>query len=105
MRRLDPRACAVLLGLAATGHGAPMAEPPGGYVGVAACAGCHAEAAARWRASRHARSSDALTPAERARRACQACHATGDAPAAAAVRPAVECEACHGAGGSYAHDD
>jgi hypothetical protein len=106
-------AAALPLAVAQTSRGRAVAsEPavvaramPGGYLGAEACGACHREALATWRGTAHARSSAALSSAERARRACQACHATGDAPAAPAIRAAVECEACHGPGEGYAADD
>src|SRR5689334_7877155 len=90
----------VVSAVAAVGDG--VASP---YVGADACATCHAEIAAGWRQTAHARALASLSAAEAASPRCRACHATGDAPLADAPLDGVQCEACHGAGLDYAPDD
>ncbi len=80
------------------------------YVGEAACAPCHASAAATWDASAHASAWAALEGASAGQRAdCVGCHATGyrqpggfrDPAASSLALGQVGCEACHGPGSDH----
>lgn len=97
----------VAVSAALAGAGAPLAAeaPTGRYLGVDACASCHAEIAATWRKTAHAGALAPLAPREAASPRCRACHATGEAPLGRSDLPGVQCEACHGPGADYAADD
>ncbi|MEL6188546.1 MAG: multiheme c-type cytochrome, partial [Myxococcota bacterium] len=85
----------LLLLLAATA--AQAAEP----LGASRCGSCHIEAYTSWSGSRHARSLERLTEAQRKDPTCRACHTFApdrDDPALAGV----QCESCHGEGSQYA---
>jgi hypothetical protein len=85
---------------------------PRDHVGSQACASCHAEIAASWAKTAHARAGESiyggLTPPpqkrggsppngkRKARGRCLGCHATSRAEPVA-----VGCEACHGPGAAY----
>ncbi|MBU0552239.1 cytochrome c family protein [Myxococcota bacterium] len=64
------------------------------FVGARQCKGCHEAHYQRWRASPHARASEALSEVQRRDPRCGACHAT--APEEGLY--GVQCEACHGPG-------
>jgi hypothetical protein len=80
-------------------------KPASPFVGADACATCHADVAASWRATAHARALARLDRREAASPRCRSCHATGEAPLGRSDLPGVQCEACHGAGADYAADD
>ena len=87
-----------------------LGAPPAGegrYLGSEACRGCHPEAYARWRATRHAAPYAGLAAADRGNPACLRCHVTAFADpaggaAGAEALAAVGCEACHGPGADHA---
>lgn len=107
--------------------GMPPVAAQAEYKGVKVCAKCHAEQAAAWKTTAHAKAFESLKPgvkSEAKARAkldpakdytadanCVGCHVTGYgkpggyqaglAADAAAVVVGVVCEACHGPGGSY----
>lgn len=64
---------------------------------AAACAACHAEAAAKWRTTGHARAWSALPEGRRGDPRCASCHATpvGRPGGGLQLRPDVACSACH----------
>ncbi|HEY7371792.1 MAG TPA: multiheme c-type cytochrome, partial [Polyangia bacterium] len=75
-----------------------------GYIGTAACGGCHAPALAQWKTTRHARALAALARVGRDRDpSCVGCHVTGylqpGGPASVAAAHErfanVGCESCH----------
>jgi len=84
----------------------------GEYVGSAACADCHAEEHAAWRATPHATALHTLVDARREHNAkCVACHVVGlgtetgwDFERPAPELAGVGCEVCHGAGADHARD-
>lgn len=73
----------------------------GEYVGLETCAACHADVAASYGATAHARSLEVLKAAgSEGDPACLACHTTGLRDSTY-VDGAVTCEACHGPGGAH----
>lgn len=112
-------AAVVVAGGCAASAGAPAPVGPlvvrgaaesGGatFLGSSACRGCHEEAYARWRATRHAREFAGLPPADRQAASCLRCHATGYGEPlgyrSAGETPelaGVGCEACHGPGAGH----
>lgn len=82
-------------------------EGAAAFLGSAACAGCHVEQYARWRAGGHARDFAGLLPADRSVTACLRCHVTGYGERngyRAGADPDlsnVGCEACHGPGADH----
>jgi 2',3'-cyclic-nucleotide 2'-phosphodiesterase (5'-nucleotidase family) len=102
------------VGIGTPSHGPPAAPAPPGplaYVGTAACGGCHKEALAFWRTTKHARAMEALAKVKRDRDpTCVGCHVTGylrpggpnDVALAATRFREVGCEACHGPGLTHA---
>ena len=75
-----------------------------GFIGSAACGGCHEREYAVWLTTPHARAYESLADSSR-QASCRACHTTGDAPAGPAYFRGVGCESCHGAGAAYAPAD
>ncbi len=81
----------------------------GPYVGNNACTGCHAEQAAQWETTGHARAWAALVAQERQYDPdCYTCHVTGATDREGPKDPRrlggledVGCEACHGAGRAH----
>jgi hypothetical protein len=88
---------------------APTPERPG-YVGSAACAGCHPAATVAFRAMKHARAYAALVDQGKQHHLdCVTCHVTGwQRPGGVCRidktegRAEVGCEACHGPGSRHA---
>ena len=89
--------------------GSPTA-PGAGYIGTAACGGCHAPALAQWKTTKHARALAALARVGRDRDpSCVGCHVTGylQPGGPATVADAHErfanigCESCHGPGSKH----
>jgi 2',3'-cyclic-nucleotide 2'-phosphodiesterase (5'-nucleotidase family) len=89
---------------------APAAVARAGYIGTAACGGCHAPALAQWKATKHARALAALARVGRDRDPrCVGCHVTGylqpggpaDIAEARERFANVGCESCHGAGSKH----
>ena len=87
-------------------------EPPatgGMYVGSASCKGCHAEAYALWRKSKHAHAYQTLVlHGHAADPECLTCHTVGFGFQTGFVNiettpnlPDVGCENCHGVGGNH----
>jgi hypothetical protein len=81
-----------------------------GYIGTAACGGCHAPALAQWKTTKHARALAALARIGRDRDpSCVGCHVTGylqpGGPASVAGAHErfanVGCESCHGPGSKH----
>lgn len=102
-----------LLNLAwAKAHGqdcdAPTLERPG-YVGSAACLGCHPDATRAWKAMKHAQSYEALVEkGKQYHLDCVSCHVTGWQQPGGVCRidktegrEEVGCEACHGPGSKH----
>jgi hypothetical protein len=69
------------------------------FLGPESCKGCHPEAYAVWRASKHARSMESLTAEQQHDARCTTCHAPNLADQKMAV---IGCETCHGGGQYYA---
>ncbi len=87
-------------------------EPPatgGMYVGSASCKGCHAEAYALWKKSKHAHAYETLVShGHAADPECLMCHTVGFGFQSGFVSmettpnlPDVGCENCHGVGGNH----
>ena len=87
-------------------------EPPatgGTYVGSASCKGCHAEAYALWKQSKHAHAYETLVShGHAADPECLTCHTVGFGLQTGFVNmettpnlPDVGCENCHGVGGNH----
>ena len=87
-------------------------EPPptgGTYVGSASCKGCHPEAYAIWKESKHAHAYQTLVSHEHAANPeCLTCHTVGFGFQTGFVNiettpnlPNVGCENCHGVGGNH----
>lgn len=81
----------------------PLAEGASGFSGGEACAACHEEAVAVWRATPHARAWETLVKVDKTFDAeCVSCHVTGWlAPGGVNLANLkgmtdVQCEACHG---------
>ncbi len=68
------------------------------FVGAESCKACHPEAYAAWRASKHARALDSLSPQQAKDARCVTCHAPDLREREVA---GVTCETCHGAGQHY----
>lgn len=83
----------------------PSSSDPPHYVGAAACATCHPDAAATWRSSAHAHALDALVDRQSAHNPrCVGCHVTGYGLGGYRGEPelaGVGCEACHGPGSAH----
>jgi hypothetical protein len=80
-----------------------LAEGASGFSGGEACAACHEEAVAVWRATPHARAWETLVKVDKTFDAeCVSCHVTGWlAPGGVNLANLkgmtdVQCEACHG---------
>jgi len=70
-------------------------------VGPESCKGCHPEAYAAWRLSKHSRAMGSLTPQQQRDARCLSCHS----PNLKAQNVAsVSCETCHGGGQYYTAD-
>jgi hypothetical protein len=78
--------------------GAPLAYAAD-LLGPESCKSCHPEAYAIWKASRHARAKQALTPEQQKDAKCLTCHSPSEARDGVV---GVSCETCHGAGEYYA---
>ena len=84
----------------------------GAYAGSAACAACHAEQHASWRATPHATALHTLVDARRDHNPkCVVCHVVGlgtqtgwDFERPAPELAGVGCEVCHGAGAEHIRD-
>lgn len=68
------------------------------FLGPESCQGCHPEAYATWKQSKHARAFDTLTPNQQKDARCISCHAPNLNDKGLA---AVTCETCHGGGQYY----
>jgi hypothetical protein len=89
---------------------APARGRPG-FVGMAACEECHADAVAQWRGTAHAGAYDTLVGlGKQFDLSCVSCHVTAfRRPGGAEVVEnaplrAVQCEQCHGAGSRHVDD-
>lgn len=69
------------------------------FLGSESCKGCHPDAYAAWRASKHARSMESLTADQQREARCTICHAPNLADQSMA---SIGCETCHGGGQYYA---
>ena len=69
------------------------------FLGPESCKGCHPEAYAAWRSSKHARSMESLTAEQQREARCTTCHAPNLTDQSMA---AIGCETCHGGGQYYA---
>lgn len=69
------------------------------FLGPESCKGCHPEAYAAWRSSKHARSMESLTAEQQREARCTTCHAPNLADQSMA---GIGCETCHGGGQYYA---
>jgi hypothetical protein len=77
------------------------------FLGAAGCTTCHAEVAAAWSKTKHARAMDSLSGNDRTNSTCVSCHITAkpgtvNAQLTNPHHPNVQCEACHGAGRDHA---
>lgn len=68
------------------------------FVGPESCKACHPAAYAAWRASKHARAYESLSPQEKKDARCVSCHAPD---LRSQQVTGVSCEACHGGGQYY----
>jgi hypothetical protein len=68
------------------------------FVGAESCQGCHPEAYAAWKQSKHARALDSLSEQQQKDARCLSCHAPD---LKAQSQPQVSCETCHGGGQYY----
>lgn len=81
-----------------------VADP---FLGADGCKTCHAEVAAAWSKTKHARAMDSLSGNDRTNTTCVTCHITA-LPGTVADQltkphhPNVQCEACHGPGRAHA---
>jgi len=85
--------CLVLVVLASMGAAAAD------FLGSESCKGCHPDAYAAWRGSKHARSMESLTAEQQKEARCTTCHAPNLADQGMA---SIGCETCHGGGQYYA---
>lgn len=92
-------------------HAPPAAAGAASYVGVDTCEGCHDEAVAFWKTTRHAGAYTTLvTDNKQFDVNCVGCHVTGfREPGGSEVvenegLQAVQCEQCHGPGSLHAED-
>lgn len=69
------------------------------FVGPESCKGCHPEAYAAWKQSKHARARDSLSPVQQKDARCLSCHAPNLTDQ---HLPQITCETCHGGGQYYA---
>jgi len=69
------------------------------FLGPESCKGCHPDAYAAWRSSKHARSMGSLTAEQQREARCTTCHAPNLADQSMA---GIGCETCHGGGQYYA---
>jgi hypothetical protein len=69
------------------------------FLGPESCKGCHTEAYEAWRASKHARSTESLTPEQQKDARCTTCHSPNLADQ---KTTGISCETCHGGGQYYA---
>ena len=97
---------AAVLSLPAFAHAqeAVSADP---FLGAEGCKTCHAEVAAAWAKTKHARAMDSLSGSDRTNAGCVTCHITAKPDTVADQltkphHPNVQCEACHGAGRAHA---
>lgn len=97
--------CVVALvgAVAAQEPAAPQASP---FVGAEACKECHENYFAAWSDTKHSKSFNRLSTADREGGQCIRCHVTGTPEMIAAEGgkpslPGVQCEACHGAGRAH----
>lgn len=89
-----------LLVVALTAFPAGAADTSGGdLVGPESCKACHPEAYNAWKASKHARALDSLSPQQQQDGRCLSCHAPNVKESNVA---GVTCESCHGSGKYYA---
>jgi hypothetical protein len=100
MKRLDLRIAAIN---AKSAQPPPRAEPGrAAFVGVSACARCHAAAVALWKKSVHAAAWKTLAGGKQADYRCVSCHVTGYGQVGGSSLgftrglEAVQCENCHG---------
>ena len=68
------------------------------FLGPESCQGCHPQAYAIWKHSKHARSAASLSPQQQRDAKCQTCHSPGPSEQNLA---SVSCETCHGGGQYY----
>lgn len=92
-------------------HAPPPAADAASYVGVDTCEGCHDEAVAFWKTTRHAGAYTTLIDVNKQYDvSCVGCHVTGfRAPGGSEVvenegLQAIQCEQCHGPGSLHAAD-
>ncbi len=71
------------------------------YVGPESCKGCHPEAYAAWRLSKHSRAMGSLTVQQQRDARCLSCHSPN---LKAQNVESVSCETCHGGGQYYTAD-
>jgi hypothetical protein len=69
------------------------------FLGSESCKGCHPDAYAAWRGSKHARSMESLTAEQQREPRCTTCHAPNLTDQSMA---GIGCETCHGGGQYYA---
>ena len=67
-------------------------------LGPESCKSCHVEAYATWKASRHARATESLSPEARTDARCLTCDSPEEAQSGTV---GVTCETCHGQGEFY----
>jgi hypothetical protein len=82
----------LLLGVATLARAADVLGPE-------SCKSCHPEAYATWKASRHARATESLSPQARTDARCLTCHSPDEGQGGGVV--GITCETCHGRGEYY----
>jgi hypothetical protein len=82
----------------------PAPADTGGYVWAEACKPCHGAIHEAWLHTKHAKTLERLSPAERATD-CVGCHVSGPKQVilagATVANAGVQCESCHGPGQAH----
>lgn len=76
----------------------PVTALAGDFLGPESCKACHPDAYTAWKASKHARAKDSLSPQQQKDSRCTSCHSPNEADQQVAQ---ITCETCHGGGQNY----
>jgi hypothetical protein len=68
------------------------------FLGPESCKACHPDAYTSWKASKHARARDSLSPQQQKDSRCLSCHSPNETEAQVQN---ITCETCHGGGQYY----
>ena len=68
------------------------------FVGPESCKACHPDAYTAWKASKHSRAKESLSPAQQSDSRCLSCHSPNETEAQVQN---ITCESCHGGGRYY----